>query len=274
VPFFGVLTDEFGSRARASSCTFGRDIAGAVGVQIAQEDTDMSESSRETGDFRLERQMALPTAQWMRRRGLTTKSEFSLPWGVCDLVGVKLDRSKMKRRLASGQKRAVGSFLRVMILSKIPDLDTGRSISISGLARQFKGEISTEVLAKELQRLSRDKFVRIPRRGFFQNVNGWAPLHREIVAVELKLARVSEAVNQAVSNREFATHSYVALPMSCALDFARSVRAEVLARNGIGLLGVSSVICREIIKPRMIKSAANPIVQTHVVERFWRTRGN
>jgi len=36
------------------------------------------------------------------------KPEFSLPWGICDLVGVKLDPIKVKRRLSYGQTRPVG----------------------------------------------------------------------------------------------------------------------------------------------------------------------
>ncbi len=218
--------------------------------------------------------MAAPAVRWMQRQGLTTKLEFSLPWGVCDLVGVKLDPDKTKRRIASGQTRSIGSFLRVLILSKVPDFEAGKSISVSRLLKQLAHEISPEILSKELDGLRRDRFISAPRSGFFQKMNGWAPLHTKIVAVELKLHRLSEAVDQAVSNRGFATHSYVAFPMHIALIVARSQRAEVLKRNGLGLLGVSPTRCLEVIEARAVVPALNPLVQTHVVERFWRTRGN
>ena len=223
-------------------------------------------------DFRLEVEMTAPVMRWMLRRGLSVKSEFSLPWGICDLVGVKLDPRRVKRRLSYGQTRPVGPLLRLLILSKIPDCDSGKSIGLERLAGELSYNVETGSLLRELDALVRDKFVRNTKRGSFQKLNGWAPLHYRIVAVELKLNRVSEAMNQAVSNRTFATDSYVALPRTCALRVARSERATNLKRSGIGLLAVSHRACWELIPPSVSKGTFDEIVQSHVVERFWRTR--
>jgi hypothetical protein len=224
------------------------------------------------GDFRFEAEMAVPVARWLHLRGLIVKSEFLLPWGVCDLVAVKLDPERTKRRLAYGQTRPIGSLLRLLILSRIPDCETGKSIGVARLSRELGNALSRDVLVKEIAALTRAKFVRVPRRGFLQKLNGWAPLHAKVVAVELKLTRVSEAVSQAVSNREFATHSYVAFPMKLALRVAQSKRADVFIRSGVGLLGVSARACREVIKTNLASVPRNPVIQAHVVERFWRTR--
>jgi hypothetical protein len=229
-------------------------------------------SAEADADFPFEAAMAVPVASWLRQRGLVVKSEFLLPWGVCDLVGVKLDPQRTKRRLAYGQTRSVGSFLRLLILSKIPDCETGKSIGIARLSRQPGNDLSGDVLVNEIAALTRAKFVRTPRQGFLQKLNGWAPLHAELVAVELKLTRVSEAVSQAVSNREFATHSYVAFPMEVAIRVAQSKRADLLLRSGVGLLGVSARGCRDLIKPGLESAPRDPLIQAHVVERFWRTR--
>jgi hypothetical protein len=218
--------------------------------------------------------MAVPVARWLHRRGLDVKAEFLLPWGVCDLVAVKLDAQRTKRRLAYGQTRPIGSLLRLLILSKIPDYETGKSIGISRLNRELGDDLSRDFLLKEIAALTRAKFVRAPRHGFLQKLNGWAPLHARVVAVELKLTRVSEAISQAVSNREFATQSYVAFPMKFALRLAESKRAHVFIRSGIGLLGVSARGCCEVIKPHLANVPRNSLIQSHVVERFWRTRGN
>jgi hypothetical protein len=67
-------------------------------------------------------------------------------------------------------------------------------------------------LERDLRALIADRFVVVKKNGSFQKVNGWAPLHQRIVAVELKLRRISEALSQGLSNRTFATESYVALP--------------------------------------------------------------
>jgi hypothetical protein len=115
------------------------------------------------------------------------KPEFSLPWGVCDLVGVKLDPRKVKRRLSYGQRRPIGPVLRLLILSRIPDFDSGRSIGLAKLAKELSHNVETGVLLRELDALIRDRFVRNTKRGSFQKLNGWAPLHFRIVAVELKL---------------------------------------------------------------------------------------
>jgi hypothetical protein len=216
--------------------------------------------------------MAPPVMRWLRRNGLKVKPEFSLPWGVCDLVGVKFDPLKVKLRLSYGQTRPVGPVLRLLVLSRIPDCDSGGAISFERLGKDLSHNIETDVLSRELDALVRDRFVKSTKSGSFQKLNGWAPLHFRIVAVELKLSRISEALGQASSNRTFATDSYVALPMKRALRVAHSERADSLVRSGLGLLGVSPRACCELIKPRMTKVVSDEIVQSHVVERFWRTR--
>jgi len=215
--------------------------------------------------------MAGPVARWMSLHGLDVKSEFLLPWGVCDLVGIEFNPAKVQKRIACGQLRSIGSFVRLLILSRIPDCETGRSISIARLSREFHGNLPPDVLMAEINVLFRSKFLRSPKRGFVQKLNGWAPLHTRLVAVELKLARISEAVSQATSNLQFATHSYVALPMKRAVALSRGKGAEVFVRSGIGLLGVSGRSCREVIKPT-VAHAANELIQMQVAERFWRTR--
>jgi hypothetical protein len=216
--------------------------------------------------------MAPPVVRWLTRSGLKVKREFTLPWGVCDLVGVKLDARKVKLRLSYGQTRAVGPVLRLLVLSRIPDCGSGKSIRFERLLRDLSHSVEPEVLSRELVTLMRDRFIKSTKRGSFQKLNGWAPLHFRIVAVELKLNRISEALGQAGSNRAFATDSYVALPMRRAVRVAHSERANSLVRRGIGLLGVSQRACFELIKPRTTKGISDEIVQSHVVERFWRTR--
>jgi len=216
--------------------------------------------------------MAPPVMRWLRRNGLMVKPEFSLPWGICDLVGVKLDQIKVKRRLSYGQTRPVGPLQRLLILSRIPDCDSGKSIGLERLANELSHNIEVEVLLRELDTLVRNRFVKSTKRGSFQKLNGWAPLHFRIAAVELKLSRISEAIDQALSNRTFATDSHVALPRNCALRLARSDRASSLTLGGIGLLAVSHHACWELIKPSITKGTCDEIIRSHVVERFWRTR--
>src|SRR5712691_243569 len=115
--------------------------------------------------FRLENQMALSVVGWLQNQGFAVKREFSVPWGICDLVGVKLNPKQVRRRLSLGQKRPVGPPLRLHILSKIPDVDTGSSISEEKLQHELFGYLPNDHLEKELEQLVRLKFVMSPRQG-------------------------------------------------------------------------------------------------------------
>jgi hypothetical protein len=223
--------------------------------------------------FELENQMAPAVADWLRGQGFAVKQEFSLPWGICDLVGVKFNQKKVQKRISNGQMRAVGSSFRLHILSKIPDVDaSGSSITLHELRRELAGSLPYDLLENEIAQLVRSKFVTSPARKRFQKVNGWAPLHTRIVAIELKLARTSEALAQARLNRAFSTESYVALPAPLAFRVVESRRAREFKDCGIGLLAVSRDVCARVLQSRLGSDSTDDVLQAHCVERFWRTR--
>jgi hypothetical protein len=222
--------------------------------------------------FEREAEMAAPVTRWLRQNKLTVKSEFSLPWGICDFVGVMFDAQKVQRRLSYGQTQSIGSLPRLQILSKIPDLESGKSVSLRKLEGEFCEHIPSELFLKEIDSLLRNKFIESPRRGFYCKLNGWAPLHRRIIAVENKLSRFSDAVAQAAANRAFATESYIALPIMLALRVMSDRRRDVLNQAGVGLLAVGRQSCRKVIAPPVDCSKHSEAVQSHVIERFWRTR--
>jgi hypothetical protein len=222
--------------------------------------------------FGLENQMVPSVVGWLKGQGLAVKREFSVPWGICDLVGVKLNPKQVRKRLSYGQKLPVGPPLRLHILSNIPDIDSGLSITQDELQFKLSGYLPHEILKTEIDCLARLKFVTSPRRGQFQKLNGWAPLHKRIVAVELKLSRITEALAQASSNRAFTTESYVALPSALAHRVAKSTRTDEFRRNGIGLLAVFHSSCRRLLPSCCSVEISDEVLQAHCVERFWRTR--
>jgi hypothetical protein len=218
--------------------------------------------------------MSIPVRRWLLGKGLIVKPEFTVPWGTCDFVGVRLDPTKVRLRLSRGQIASVGPQIRLRILAQIPDLESGTCVTLASLQHRLSGLLAPEVVLSELELLTRRKFVASPRKNSFCRLNGWAPLHRQIFAVELKLARVSEVLNQAAANRAFATHSYIALPSELARRML-STRKTLLTRMGVGLLGVSRQLCRELLAPSTTDDAvSDDVIQSHVVERFWRARGN
>jgi hypothetical protein len=86
---------------------------------------------------------------------------------------------------------------------------------------RFAATVGEELVAAEVERLIDDGFVLRISGGRLQKMNGWMPLPSRIVAVELKLRRIAEALQQARANLGFAEESYAAFPMPVARRIAR-----------------------------------------------------
>lgn len=175
--------------------------------------------------FLRESEMAGSVVDWMRSTNLIVKPEFVTPWGICDFVGLSFNQSRVDQRLELRQTRAIGSITRASLMLMVPDVATGKSVNLTQLVRACSFSVSAEVVEHELERLVADHFVVCLPRGRFQKVNGWLPLQKRLVAVELKLHRVDEALRQAMSNLGFADESYVASPVTSRIR-SRRKRSE------------------------------------------------
>jgi len=129
--------------------------------------------------FEYEKQMAEPAERWLREQGLMVKKEFPTPWGICDLVGCSLNKTKVRRRLSLKQTQPIRSQLRVHLLSLIPEEGEG-SVAAADLHRVFEPYLDKERIERELQRLAKDRFVRPAGDETFYKVNGWMPLHKRL----------------------------------------------------------------------------------------------
>ncbi len=222
--------------------------------------------------FALECEMSHPVRRWLKKEGLEVKDEYVLPWGICDLVALSFDQARVKQRLALRQFRPIGPPHRIDLLFQVPDAETGESIGIRQLRKKLP-MLSGEAVGHELQKLASGGFVVEHRKGSFQKLNGWVPLHNRIVAVELKLSRTSEVLGQAASHRAFASESYVAMPVENAERAAETRFAEFYAA-GVGILGVTRSACKVLLRSSASGVAVQATLQAHCVERFWRTRDN
>lgn len=221
--------------------------------------------------FALESEMANAAIDWLKASGMAVKSEFATPWGVCDLVGVKFNQKHVEHRLKLKQTKAVGSITRAILLLQIPDIETRRSVAVGQLVRKFSPAIPEEVVQAETDRLVADRFVVFTTTGRLQKVNGWMPLHDRLIAVELKLSRIKEAMHQAANNLGFAGESYVGLPTDVAQRVARNPsRWAGFFDTGVGLLGVSEHGCKVLVKSRSATRWTDFAIQLHCVEKFWR----
>jgi hypothetical protein len=222
------------------------------------------------GRFRLERDMGPIAQNWLERDGFIVKSEFQTRWGICDFVGVEFNPQRVVKRIKFGQKSPIGPESRIAILQSIPHDKSARGISLKSLAMLFKEYLSAREISTNLKYLQDCNFVVRTSTGNYKRLNGWAPLHKRIIALELKLTRVEDAINQAMANCSFATESFVGLPETLANKVALSSRASQFRALGIGLLAIAEDGCETLIYPSRMHSP-DIILQMHCVERFWRS---
>lgn len=221
--------------------------------------------------FRKESEMQLVVARWLATAGMAVRSEFVTPWGICDLVGVAFRPRRVAQRIALRQVHPLSSLTRAALLLKIPDVKLRRAVNVSRLVRECSAFMSPEVVRRELDRLVSDRFVVHSGPGRIQKRNGWMPIQNRLVAVELKLDRVQDAIRQAANNLRFATESYVAMPTEVAERVSKSARRrEQFHQAGVGLLEVTSSDCLVAIKASRSRAVSDPAVQMYCVDKFWR----
>lgn len=220
--------------------------------------------------FKLERDMTPIVQEWLTLKWrLHTKAEFQTPWGPCDLLGVALRADRVRYRLRLGQRWPVGSLLRAQILVRIPDIETKESITLRTIQRSYDGLITPEEIAVEVKRLEKTGFIQPCRQGGYQRLNGWMPLHRRLVAVELKLDRTEDVFWQAKNHLAFADESYIAMPLQKAMRAANGKLAMRCEETGVGVIGVTSDGCRVLVRSRGQREALDNAQQLYSIDKFW-----
>lgn len=226
-----------------------------------------------TSMFLRESEMAPAVSAWLRAAGLRVKHEFVTPWGVCDLVALSFNQGRVDHRLQLRQSNPVSSHTRAIILLQVPDIETHQSTTADKLASDCYPVLSEDSIDRELHRLIADRFVVRSRTGRLQKVNGWMPLQERLVAVELKLTRIEEAMQQARSNLGLGAESYVAFPSAIARRVAANARRwQDYFDAGIGLLSVTKRTCVQLIAAGSSDTSFDLALQLYSVEKFWRTR--
>ena len=95
--------------------------------------------------------------------GMTAKSEFVTPWGVwISLVCALMPRCGAAHPAAADAPGT--SITRAMILLQIPDVETGRSVTLEKLLRRWTGSVPEEAVRRETDRLIADRLVILPER--------------------------------------------------------------------------------------------------------------
>ena len=225
--------------------------------------------------FEHEDQMKPFVRAWLHSKGLATKQEFPTQAGVCDLVGCQMRKDAIRVRLQNRQYKALGPLVRVHIWEHIRNVTEHRTVSLSDLTSLFQGILCQEKVREEVERLRNRRFVRQTNSGTFQKINGWHPLHRRLIAVELKLTNWREAFRQAERYLAYAEEAYVALPAHYAKRLHEKEAWNEVSDKSIGVLAIAEdgrTTMLEGSEGVFKRTRAQRAPQTHAVERFWRDR--
>lgn len=219
--------------------------------------------------FRYESEMTDQVTRWMSLQGLWVQSEYATPSGPCDLVGVAFREEGVRRRLGLRQVAAIRDVKKLVLLEAIPNAPGESAVSLEELARYFAEWMGASAIRENAAWLVRKGFLEESGRGF-QRVNHYAPLEDRILAVEIKLRRVRDALHQALQRRSFATETVIALPKERALALLESSSGHEVRERGVGVLAVEAAGCDLILQPTQVPGeAVHPVLRALCVERFW-----
>lgn len=174
-------------------------------------------------DFKLEKEMTPIVRKWLEDEGYVVRCEMIVA-NLCDLVGCSFNSSNVKKRIALRQKTVL-------------------------TWRDFDPTV------EDPESLLGFKSVDPVRRE-------WMPLYENIVAVELKLSRISEVISQAEAHNHYTHGSYIAMPI-------RTARRAIHKSLGVGVLGVRKGGV-EILKYAPRSVPRNEWFSHRIAEAFWR----
>jgi len=186
------------------------------------------------------------------------------------VVGCALDGKRARLRRSLKQTSTLGPPTRVQLWHYIPDRASKRGTTIEELVVRARAFWDRDVVEHELHRLIDLGFVATTQSGKLQRQAPWHPLQKRVVAIELKLTKVTDALSQAIRYAGFADEAFVGVPHEIA-QHAMSVRGEEFERAGVGLLAIRQHGVQLLMAPQSRRrSVFDPVAQTHAVERFWR----
>ena len=217
--------------------------------------------------FGSEREMALPATRWLARRGYVVRSEFQTAQGISDLVGCRWRRGAVQER-SKFARPLLSSKVRTALLAVIPPEGIRQTEVVKAL-RCF----SRAIVHEELKNLHDWGLVARSKNARWQREAHWLPMHDHLVAIELKMRHLREAVRQAQRYLAFADDAYVGFPWPLAFRIAKDRRSEILRMAGVGLLAIRPARVQALIEPAPGHRPwpVERATQLQTVDRIWRT---
>jgi hypothetical protein len=216
----------------------------------------------------LEAHLAGTVLRWLCEQGLLVQmEEFVTPWGVADVLGIRFSIDRVQARIAAGHLDPVGDAHAVQLLLSLPT--GGKSRRISDVARKFEPLFGPALFERAVRNLMRKKFVVQDGVSLVRRTD-WMPYHEQLVAVELKLRRVDEALAQARRHKAITAESYVGMPAVIAERVAFTERRADFEAAGVGLISVQDSACEVLIPPDFSAETVIEAQQLSAAEACWR----
>jgi hypothetical protein len=216
----------------------------------------------------LEAHLAGTVLRWLCEQGLLVQmEEFVTPWGVADLLGIRFNVDRVQARVAAGHLDPVSDAHAMQLLLSLPT--GGKSKRISDVARKFVPLFGSALFERAVRNLIRKRFV-VPKGALLVRRTEWMPFHEQLVAVELKLRRVDEALAQARRHKAITAESYVGMPAVIAERVAFTERRSEFEDAGVGLLSVQDGICKVLIPPDLSAKTLIEAQELCAAEACWR----
>jgi hypothetical protein len=218
----------------------------------------------------LESHLSGVVQRWVSSLGYIPIEEFSSPWGIADVVGIRPNIDRMLQRIRERHEEAIGDLRSILVLLAIPTMGSKRTVSLEELVAQYGELIGREVIERIVLKLSRKKIIGGTTQGRLYRIINWLPYHEEIISVELKLARVEEAIAQASRHKVITPNSYVGLPSDLAERLTFSQRRSDFESAGVGLLSVGNENCEVLIQPTHVTAQRERAYEIAAAENAWR----
>jgi len=214
-----------------------------------------------------EENLKKPIINFFKNQNYITATEWRTPYAIPDVLAVKPNLKRIKKRLKSKQIVPLNREIYWRILNMLPDKENGKSVSIENLAKKF-GLSENHLRNKIIRYLEKGNYIEYSSKNHLTKINGFYPYCDEIVTVEAKIAKWRKAAEQAIRHRLFSNRTYIALDkmyLHRATKYISSFRKEK-----IGILAIDDrekvelVLKAPYIKPRYT------YMYYIVLEQFWR----
>lgn len=205
----------------------------------------------------------------LRARGVYTKKEIGVGYGIADLVLFRPNLKNCRKRINHRQYWPLLNEGYFQVFNLLPDITTNSNpLNLDKLQQQTHYS-SSFLKYKLLRNLQKARYVQEVDGNYYCKINGWLPIGRELTAIEAKLHDWKRGFYQTNRYRSFADKVYLAVPFS----IVPLVDYSMLIKHGVGLLSFNATTLeRKIVIESKTRKPLSDTKRSLASEYFWNQR--